>query len=292
MARWIKTYGETTAHAIAAANGHEPALDLTVKERSGSYGPRGSAAACCRPASVRTIAHGPVTALPGFAEGAWWVQDAAAALPARLFGDRRRAARRRSLRRARRQDRAACRRRRSRHRGRSRAGAARPAARQSAPAVACSRARLRRCRRSGRPSNVRRRSARRAVLLDRHHPPPSRRAVAQARRRHRRARRAAAPVDRARASALTKTGRHARSIAPARSSPRRTRTSSPTLLARDAGVRRAPIAAARGFRPRRVHHRGRRPAHAALPAARCRFAACRARRLLCRAAGKTIAITQ
>ncbi|TGU17102.1 methyltransferase domain-containing protein, partial [Mesorhizobium sp. M4B.F.Ca.ET.150.01.1.1] len=25
--------------------------------------------------------------LPGFAEGAWWVQDAAASLPARLFGD-------------------------------------------------------------------------------------------------------------------------------------------------------------------------------------------------------------
>ena len=36
---------------------------------------------------MRTIAHGTVTALPGFAEGAWWVQDAAAALPARLFGD-------------------------------------------------------------------------------------------------------------------------------------------------------------------------------------------------------------
>ena len=37
--------------------------------------------------TVRTVAHGTVTALPGFAEGAWWVQDAAAALPARLFGD-------------------------------------------------------------------------------------------------------------------------------------------------------------------------------------------------------------
>jgi len=37
--------------------------------------------------SVRTLAHGSVTLLPGFAEGAWWVQDAAAALPARLFGD-------------------------------------------------------------------------------------------------------------------------------------------------------------------------------------------------------------
>ena len=37
--------------------------------------------------TVRTIAHGAVTSLPGFAEGAWWVQDAAAALPARLFGN-------------------------------------------------------------------------------------------------------------------------------------------------------------------------------------------------------------
>jgi 16S rRNA (cytosine967-C5)-methyltransferase len=31
--------------------------------------------------------HGPVAALPGYQEGAWWVQDAAAALPARLLGD-------------------------------------------------------------------------------------------------------------------------------------------------------------------------------------------------------------
>jgi 16S rRNA (cytosine967-C5)-methyltransferase len=37
--------------------------------------------------TVRTIAQGPVPALPGFAEGDWWVQDAAASLPARLFGD-------------------------------------------------------------------------------------------------------------------------------------------------------------------------------------------------------------
>jgi 16S rRNA (cytosine967-C5)-methyltransferase len=37
--------------------------------------------------SVRTLAHGAVSLLPGFSEGAWWVQDAAAALPVRLFGD-------------------------------------------------------------------------------------------------------------------------------------------------------------------------------------------------------------
>ena len=39
--------------------------------------------------SVRLAAHGPISALPGYAEGDWWVQDAAAALPARLFGDLR-----------------------------------------------------------------------------------------------------------------------------------------------------------------------------------------------------------
>ena len=37
--------------------------------------------------SVRLAHHGPVSALEGYAEGQWWVQDAAAALPARLFGD-------------------------------------------------------------------------------------------------------------------------------------------------------------------------------------------------------------
>jgi 16S rRNA (cytosine967-C5)-methyltransferase len=37
--------------------------------------------------SVRLIPHGPVPQLPGYDEGAWWVQDAAAALPVRLFGN-------------------------------------------------------------------------------------------------------------------------------------------------------------------------------------------------------------
>jgi 16S rRNA (cytosine967-C5)-methyltransferase len=36
---------------------------------------------------VRALVHGPVSGLPGYHEGAWWVQDAAAALPARLLGD-------------------------------------------------------------------------------------------------------------------------------------------------------------------------------------------------------------
>jgi 16S rRNA (cytosine967-C5)-methyltransferase len=39
--------------------------------------------------SVRALVHGPISQLPGYDEGAWWVQDAAAALPAKLFGDLR-----------------------------------------------------------------------------------------------------------------------------------------------------------------------------------------------------------
>ena len=86
MARWIETYGADTAHAIAAANGTEPALDLTVKADPELWAAR-LGGRVLPTGSVRLVAHGSVTALPGFDEGAWWVQDAAAALPARLFGD-------------------------------------------------------------------------------------------------------------------------------------------------------------------------------------------------------------
>lgn len=37
--------------------------------------------------TVRRAEGGAVSGLPGFADGAWWVQDAASSLPVRLFGD-------------------------------------------------------------------------------------------------------------------------------------------------------------------------------------------------------------
>src|SRR5262249_59624390 len=37
--------------------------------------------------TLRRPAGGALASLPGYADGAWWVQDAAAALPARLFRD-------------------------------------------------------------------------------------------------------------------------------------------------------------------------------------------------------------
>jgi 16S rRNA (cytosine967-C5)-methyltransferase len=86
IARWIAAYGAATAQAIAAANRNEPALDLTVKNDPEAWANKlGGRVLPTR--SVRVIASGAVTALPGFADGAWWVQDAGAALPARLLGD-------------------------------------------------------------------------------------------------------------------------------------------------------------------------------------------------------------
>src|SRR5690606_40444576 len=34
-----------------------------------------------------TNIEGPITSLPGFEDGEWWVQDAAASIPAQMFGD-------------------------------------------------------------------------------------------------------------------------------------------------------------------------------------------------------------
>jgi 16S rRNA (cytosine967-C5)-methyltransferase len=86
LARWSAHYGEATAKAMALALAHEPSLDITVKAGPEHWAIRLHGEALPT-GSVRTLLQGPVTMLPGFAEGQWWVQDAAAALPARLFGD-------------------------------------------------------------------------------------------------------------------------------------------------------------------------------------------------------------
>ncbi|HVI27220.1 RsmB/NOP family class I SAM-dependent RNA methyltransferase [Hansschlegelia sp.] len=85
-ARWSRSYGADVAARIAASVGVEPALDLSVKENPAQWAERLGGVALPT-GSVRLVASGLVSALEGFAEGAWWVQDAAAALPARLFGD-------------------------------------------------------------------------------------------------------------------------------------------------------------------------------------------------------------
>jgi 16S rRNA (cytosine967-C5)-methyltransferase len=105
FARWRAAYGDEAAK-IAQALRSEPPLDLTVKEDAanwaekfgGTLTPTGSVRASSESESPRQPnaphpltpspqGRGGIEQLPGFSEGAWWVQDAAAALPARALGD-------------------------------------------------------------------------------------------------------------------------------------------------------------------------------------------------------------
>jgi 16S rRNA (cytosine967-C5)-methyltransferase len=82
---WSRAYGEPIARAIAASHLKEAPLDLTLRNDAEAW--------CVKlqgillpTGTLRRAAGGSLVTLPGYAEGAWWVQDAGAALPARLFG--------------------------------------------------------------------------------------------------------------------------------------------------------------------------------------------------------------
>ncbi len=81
---WLWASWGTNARAIATAHQQEAPLDLSLKPGQ----PPPEASVMLPTGSVRLPAGTRVTDLPGFAEGAFWVQDAAAALPARLLGVR------------------------------------------------------------------------------------------------------------------------------------------------------------------------------------------------------------
>ncbi len=84
--RWRTTYGEETARAIAMAQLQQAPLDLSVKSDAAGWAER-LGGVVLETGTVRLAAAGRIEDLAGFTEGAWWVQDAAAALPARLLGD-------------------------------------------------------------------------------------------------------------------------------------------------------------------------------------------------------------
>jgi 16S rRNA (cytosine967-C5)-methyltransferase len=86
MARWTAHYGAETAKEIAVAISHEPSLDMTVKSEADQWATR-LHGEVLPTGTVRTLLQGSVPMLPGYSDGQWWVQDAAAALPVRLFGD-------------------------------------------------------------------------------------------------------------------------------------------------------------------------------------------------------------
>lgn len=83
-ARWRAAYGAEAALAIAAQIGEEPATDLTLKDDAGDL-IAALEAEVLPGGSLRVGLKGEVSTWPGFAEGRWWVQDASAAIPARLL---------------------------------------------------------------------------------------------------------------------------------------------------------------------------------------------------------------
>lgn len=82
---WTQDHGADRAARMALAGLDDPPLDLTVKADPESWAAR-LGARVLPTGSLRLDTGGAVTALPGFDEGAWWVQNAAAAMPARLLG--------------------------------------------------------------------------------------------------------------------------------------------------------------------------------------------------------------
>jgi 16S rRNA (cytosine967-C5)-methyltransferase len=83
--RWLDAYGEETTRAIARVHLQTPPLDLVYRDTPKNT-PHESATEL--PGGMIRLANvGSVEALPGFSEGEFWVQDFAASLPARLFGE-------------------------------------------------------------------------------------------------------------------------------------------------------------------------------------------------------------
>ncbi|MCF3934158.1 MFS transporter [Acuticoccus sp. M5D2P5] len=80
--RWVATYGEANAAAIAAIHREEPGLDLAFAAPSPL--PEGAERL---PTGGARLPAGAVTEIEGYAAGSWWVQDVAAQLPATLLGD-------------------------------------------------------------------------------------------------------------------------------------------------------------------------------------------------------------
>ena len=85
LTSWSEAYGETAALAAAAYLFDDPPLDLTVKSDPEGWAARLGGAVMGN-GTVRIAKPGRIEALAGFEAGEWWVQDAAASMPARLTG--------------------------------------------------------------------------------------------------------------------------------------------------------------------------------------------------------------
>lgn len=83
-ASWRAAYGEEAATAIALSHREEPPLDITAKADPALWAEK-LGGILLPTGSIRLRERQAIATLPGFEDGAWWVQDAAAALPVKLI---------------------------------------------------------------------------------------------------------------------------------------------------------------------------------------------------------------
>nr|WP_295662675.1 transcription antitermination factor NusB [Polymorphobacter sp.] len=84
--RWAEAWGADVAEAAARAFATEPPIDLTLRDaKETAYWAETLNGVSLAPGHVRLVRPGSIPDLPGFDDGAWWVQDLAASLPARLL---------------------------------------------------------------------------------------------------------------------------------------------------------------------------------------------------------------
>ncbi len=88
--RWAMDWGPAMAEAAATSLADEPATDLTLRDPAETaHWAAALEGVSLAPGHVRVprskALGGQITDWPGFAEGAWWVQDLAASLPVRLL---------------------------------------------------------------------------------------------------------------------------------------------------------------------------------------------------------------
>ena len=81
----VARYGKVAVGKMEEVQSRTPVVDLTL--RRGTAADSISGGETLPTGSLRLTAGGQISALPGFAEGAFWVQDAAAALAVRMLGD-------------------------------------------------------------------------------------------------------------------------------------------------------------------------------------------------------------
>ncbi|MFM7028695.1 MAG: RsmB/NOP family class I SAM-dependent RNA methyltransferase [Chakrabartia sp.] len=86
-ARWAKAWGQSMIGHASQALAAPPPLDLTLRNPDETaHWAAALGGESLAPGHVRVINPAGVTELPGFAEGAWWVQNLSASVPARLLG--------------------------------------------------------------------------------------------------------------------------------------------------------------------------------------------------------------